>query len=258
MKGFTHDAASPGASWLPESAVDGITDAATARAATQTTQRTFRTGEEFGTEAVQACSTRAFADSAAGPCRNPYCALVTQTTDSSAAFDELSREQVEGFADKFLAAWNSHDPSQLVALSTADVLWEDPYIEGGRLVGHQALSDWLSSVWRSMPDLTFEIVGSLHLALDQRSAMVNWRGVGTMTGELRPPGFAPTNGRVEMLGADTHWMRDGKLAHVLTVTDVMAVGRQIGAAPQPGSRAERMGIVMQRLAARKMRKSASA
>lgn len=49
--------------------------------------------------------------------------------------------------------------------------------------------------------------------------------------------------------------RGGKLSHVLTVTDVMAVGRQIGAAPQTGSRAERAGVMMQRLAARKMRKS---
>lgn len=183
---------------------------------------------------------------------------MTQTTGASAAFEELSPERVEQFAQQFLDAWNSHDPSRLVALSNPDVRWEDPYIEGGRLVGHQALSEWLTSVWRSMPDLTFEVVGSLHLALDRRSVMVGWRGVATMTGELTPPGFAPTNGRVEMLGADTHWFQDGKLAHVLTVTDVMAVGRQIGAAPQPGSRAEHLGVVMQRLAARKLRKSARA
>jgi steroid delta-isomerase-like uncharacterized protein len=180
---------------------------------------------------------------------------MTQTTGSDAGFDELSGERVEEFAQQFLDAWNSHDPNRLVALSNPDVLWEDPYIEGGHLVGHAALSEWLGSVWRSMPDLTFEIVGNLHLALDRRSAMVNWRGVATMTGELQPPGFAPTNGRVEMFGADTHWFRDGKLARVLTVTDVMAVGRQIGAAPQPGSGAERLGVLMQRLAARKMRRS---
>lgn len=185
-----------------------------------------------------------------------YCAAMSQEAGINSDFDELSPEQVKAFADEFLAAWNSHDPARLVALSQPDVLWEDPYIEGGRLVGHQALSEWLTSVWRSMPDLTFEIVDSLHLGLDRRSAMVNWRGVATMTGELHPPGFAPTNGPVEMFGADTHWLRDGKLTHVLTVTDVMAVGRQIGAAPQPGTAAERMGVMMQRLAARKMRKSA--
>jgi len=144
---------------------------------------------------------------------------VTQTTGSSAAFDQLSPEQVEAFTDRFISAWNSHDPSQLVALSNPDVMWDDDIIEGGRLVGHQALIEWLSAIWWTVPDLTFEIVGNPRLALDRRSATVNWRGTGTMTGERQSPGSAPTNGPVEWFGSDTHWMRKGKLAHVLTVND---------------------------------------
>lgn len=171
-------------------------------------------------------------------------------------FDELPPEQLGEYAAQFLHAWNSHDPSRLIALSHPDVLWEDPFIaDGGKLIGHDALRGWLESVWVSMPDLTFEIDGSLHLALDRRSVMVGWPGTGTMTGPLDPPGFAPTHGRVEMTGADTHWLRNGLLAHVRTVTDVMTVGRQIGAAPAPGSAAERFGTVMQHLAARKMRRA---
>jgi hypothetical protein len=108
-----------------------------------------------------------------------------------------------------------------------------------------------------MPDLTFAIDGSIHLALDRPSVMVGWRGTGTMTGRLNPPGFSPTNGPVEMTGADTHWLRNGLLARVRTVTDVMAVGRQIGAAPAPGSGTEGISTLMQRLAARKLRRTAA-
>ena len=104
-----------------------------------------------------------------------------------------------------------------------------------------------------MPDLIFELNGLLHLAEDGRSVMAAWRGVATMTGPLDPPGFAPTGQRVEMFGVDTHWIKDGRLVRVRTVTDVMAVARQIGAAPEPGTMAERAGVLVQRLAARRLR-----
>ena len=104
-----------------------------------------------------------------------------------------------------------------------------------------------------MPDLTFEWDGPLHLAEDGRSVKVAWRGVASMTGPLNPPGYAPTGQRVEMSGVDTLWIKDGRLVRVRSVTDVMAVARQIGAAPEPGTMAERVGVLVQRLAARRLR-----
>jgi predicted ester cyclase len=171
------------------------------------------------------------------------------TTSDVLPSDPVSAESARSFADNLLAAWNSHDPERLVALSDPAVRWEDPFIPGGRLDGHDALRDWLAGTWRAMPDLD----GPLHLAQDGRSVMVAWRGVATMTGPLNPPGFAPTGQRVEMSGVDTHWIRNGRLGRVRTVTDVMAVARQIGAAPEPGTMAERAGVLVQRLAARRLR-----
>ncbi len=175
------------------------------------------------------------------------------TTSDVLPSDPVSAESARSFADNLLAAWNSHDAERFVALSDPAVRWEDPYIPGGRLDGHDALRDWLAAVWRAMPDLIVELDGPLHLAEDGRSVMVAWRGVASMTGPLDPPGFAPTGQRVEMSGVDTHWLEDGRVVRVRTVTDVMAVARQIGAAPEPGTTAERVGVLVQRLAARRLR-----
>jgi hypothetical protein len=135
------------------------------------------------------------------------------TTSDALPSDPVSAESARSFADVFLAAWNSYDPERLVVLSDPAVRWEDPYIPGGRLDGHDALRKWLTGSWRTLPDLTFEWDGPLHLAEDGRSVMAAWKGVATMTGPLDPPGFAPTGQRMEMFGVDTLWVKDDRLAY---------------------------------------------
>ncbi|HKN92570.1 MAG TPA: hypothetical protein VJ622_20110, partial [Acidimicrobiia bacterium] len=73
-------------------------------------------------------------------------------------------------------------------------------------------------------------------------------------GALDPPGFAPTGGMVEFRGIDTHDFRDDLLAHVWTVTDVAAVAGQIGAMPPPGSIGEKLGVQVQHLMAKRLRR----
>ncbi len=51
-------------------------------------------------------------------------------------------------------------------------------------------------------------------------------------------------------------MRNESLAPLSEAFVREFVGRQIGAAPEPGTFAERMGVFMQRLAARRMRRRA--
>ena len=165
----------------------------------------------------------------------------------------ITPDHARQWATKFLEAWNSRDPERLLGLATEDVVWEDPFIQGGSLRGKAALRDWLSSTWRAMPDLRFELVGEPFISLDGTQLAAAWKGVGRFTGPLDPPGFAPTNGVIEMTGVDIHEL-DGELVkRVQTQTDAMDVGRQIGAAPAPGSGGERFGVLMQRLLARRMR-----
>jgi steroid delta-isomerase-like uncharacterized protein len=177
---------------------------------------------------------------------------VATTPQPATVTDEFARD----WPPRFAAAWNSHDPGRLAALATDDVFWEDPFIHGeGHLEGAAALRDWLTSVWRAIPDLTFAIVGEPLVSLDRTKLGAYWRGTGRNTGPLEPPGFAPTDRTVLMTGFDLHEFRDGLLSRVVTVTDVNSVARQIGAAPPPNSLGERLGVRVQRLGAARMRRA---
>jgi steroid delta-isomerase-like uncharacterized protein len=165
----------------------------------------------------------------------------------------IAPERARQWAQKFIDAWNSHDPERLLALASDDVVWEDPFIPGGALHGKEALREWLASLWRATPDLHFEVVGQPFISLDGKQLAAAWKGSGRFTGQLDPPGFAPTNGIIEMTGVDIHEFEGELLKKVHTETDAMDLGRQIGAAPAPGSGGERFGVLMQRLAARRFR-----
>ena len=168
----------------------------------------------------------------------------------------ITPERAREWARLFVDAWNSRDPEQLVALATEDVVWEDPFIVGGTLHGKAALRDWLTSLWRATPDLCFELLGEPFISLDGGRLAVAWKGTGRFTGVLDPPGFAPTNGLIEMTGVDIHEFEGNLVKRVHTETDAMALGRQIGAAPLPGSGGERLGVLLQKLAARRLRAQA--
>ena len=169
--------------------------------------------------------------------------------------DLRDQEAVRGWVRRFLDAWHSHEPERLAELCTDDVLWQDPFIHpGGVAHGKDELRRWLASIYRAMPDVRFEVEGAPLVSLDGTTIAAVWRGTGTVSGPLDPPGFAPTGQRAELRGVDVHSFRDGKLASVLTITDLNAAGQQLGAVPPPGSRREKLVVALQRLNARRLRR----
>jgi hypothetical protein len=106
-----------------------------------------------------------------------------------------------------------------------------------------------------MPDLMFT-TEALYLSLEGTQAAHAWTGRGTFRGKLDPPGFAPTNSALNMYGVSQWEFRDGLLAHLKENTDVYAVARQAGALPEPNTRKERLGVWVQRLEARRLRRRA--
>ena len=81
-------------------------------------------------------------------------------------------------------------------------------------------------------------------------AAFHWRGWGTHTGLLEPPGFAPTGRRWELDGVDLHEYRDGRVCRLRIVFDMMSASRQLGLMPSAGGRVEHMLATAQRTAAR--------
>jgi steroid delta-isomerase-like uncharacterized protein len=176
--------------------------------------------------------------------------MATETTATSGAID---LGWLADFADRYLDAWNSHEPDRLLELMCEDIVYDDSaWPETMR--SHAEVREFLEHTWSSMPDLSFEMVEGPFVHPTEPKAMASWRGTGTFKGRMDPPGFAPTGQQVAVEGVDYHEYRDGKLGRLVILFDTATMGRQIGAMPQPGSRAERMGVLMQRLAARRMRK----
>ena len=163
--------------------------------------------------------------------------------------DQFARE----FAKRLHAAVNAHDAEAVAALCTEDVVWEDPAAPE-TLHGREAVRRFHRDImFRALPDARIELVDGPYLSLDRTRIALRSRISGTMTGPMEPPGFAPTGAPVAFETAEFWQFEGALLAHETVVVDMLALARQVGAAPQPGSRAERLNVWLQRIAARRAR-----
>ena len=155
--------------------------------------------------------------------------------------------------ERLYSAVNAHDAETLASLCSHNVRWNDP-AASQPLCGRQAVYLFhRDTMFRALPDVRIEIVDGPYLSLDGTRVAVRSRITGTMTGPLEPPGFAPTGRRVEFeTGEFSHF--DGELlADHTVVLDMLGLARQIGAVPEAGSRAERVGVWLQHVAAYRSR-----
>lgn len=153
---------------------------------------------------------------------------------------------VEEFLPRWAEAWNSHQPERLLGLMTEDIVYDDSAWPT-TMRGHGDVGAFLEHAWRAFPDLEFEMTDGPFLAVGAPKAAFYWRGSGTQTGPIDPPGFAPTGKRIEFEGADFHEYRDGRVCRLRIVFDMMDVGRQLGTLPQAGSRTEKIAAAAHRL-----------
>ncbi len=160
---------------------------------------------------------------------------------------ELDHAWVEDFVKRWEAAWNSHQPARVLELMSDDIVYDDSAWPT-TMRGHGDVATFLEFAWRAFPDLSFEWVEGPYIVPGQPKAAFYWKGSGTHTGPLDPPGFAPTGKRVEFEGADFHEYREGRVCRLRIVFDMMDVGRQIGMVPKAGSPVEKAGATAQRLA----------
>jgi steroid delta-isomerase-like uncharacterized protein len=160
---------------------------------------------------------------------------------------------VSDFVEPWFAGWNTHDADQLLSFCTEDIRWSDPVLPE-TIQGGEPIKEFLASTWRGFPDLRFEVVGKPFVQPAEEAAALHWRVQGTMLGPIEPPGIAPTGARVEGDGVDLYGFRDGLLSEYTAVYDLAGWMRAMGLLPELGSRTERVGLVFQRLGARRARR----
>jgi steroid delta-isomerase-like uncharacterized protein len=175
---------------------------------------------------------------------------MTSTRTAPAA--GLDAAFLDDFSHRWIDAWNRRDGDGLGRLCTEDVAFFDPAI--GTIHGRAAVADWVRICQRAFPDYRFEEPEPGYPSRTEDKAIVPWRMIGTHTGPLTPPGFAPTGRGVVIEGVDHWWFRDGLVARYRADYDLTGVSRQLGLVPERGSRAERAMVRLQRLQRRLARR----
>jgi steroid delta-isomerase-like uncharacterized protein len=139
-------------------------------------------------------------------------------------------------ADQLIAADAvNHDPSEPAELRA--------------LRGPEVLKRTVSVYRTAFPDVRIT-VDDVITAGDK--VVLRWHSEGTHRGELA--GLAPTGARGSVTGISIDQWKDGKVVETWTEWDNLGLARQLGAAPPEGSFGEKLGIGVQRLMARRMRK----
>lgn len=158
------------------------------------------------------------------------------------------------FLERLHAAVNAHDARAVAALCSDDIIWDDPAAPE-QLHGREAVFHFHRDImFPAIPDVAVEVVDGPYLSLDGTGVAVRLRIKGTMTGPMTPPGFAPTDAPIEFETAEFSHFDNGLLARHTVVLDMLSLARQIGAVPQAGGVADRVGVWLQHLAARRSRK----
>lgn len=175
----------------------------------------------------------------------------------SQATDRLDHGSARALTLRAYEVLSRHDPSDLGTVFAEDVVFHDdawPEV----LRGLNQVRGFLHVVWRAFPDATWELVDGPFLSEDGRGVAVRSRITGRMLGPLDPPGLAPTGSPVEIEYGGFFEVEAGRIRRGRVLLNMQAVAVQVGAAPAPGSRAERAAVWLQRLRARRLRRGAPA
>ena len=125
-------------------------------------------------------------------------------------------------AQRYFDAWNSRDPSAIVATFTEGGTYNDP-TSGGTLTG-QALAEYTSGLFSAFPDLSFEIVSAAPAGDGMVAAQ--WLMKGTNSGSFA--GLPPTGQSVALPGADFIVVEGDKVRSVQGYFDQKTFVEQLG------------------------------
>ena len=117
------------------------------------------------------------------------------------------------------------------------------------LRGPEVLKRTVSMYRQAFPDVRITVDDVI--AADDK-VVLRWHSEGTHHGDLA--GLAPTGAHGSVTGISIDRWKDGKLVEAWIEWDDLGLARQLGAAPLEGSIGEKIGMGLQRLMARRMRK----
>jgi steroid delta-isomerase-like uncharacterized protein len=145
--------------------------------------------------------------------------LVVPTTAASA--DGKSTDPDAAVAEKWIAAWNSHDPDKMLSLFTDDIVYEDVAF-GEVSHGSAELRKFAASEFDGVPDLELK---RLRADIHGGHGTIEWTFSGTDKGVFK------TGKKFSVRGVSVIEMRNGKISRNLDFYDVATIMRQVGQLP---------------------------
>jgi steroid delta-isomerase-like uncharacterized protein len=178
----------------------------------------------------------------------------TPTQDPTAATTEPV-EIAEGSRRLLEETFNEGNLGLIDQLVAPDAVNHDPAEPAHlrQLRGPEVLKRTVKMYRAAFPDV--QITVDDVITADDK-VVLRWHSEGTHRGELE--GLAPTGVRGSVTGISIDLWRDGKVVESWTEWDNLGLARQLGAAPPEGSMGEKVGIRLQNLMARRMRKKSAA
>ncbi len=124
-------------------------------------------------------------------------------------------------AEKWIAAWNSHDPDKMLPVFTDDVFYED-VAYGEVSHGHAELRKFAGEEFAGVPDLELKLVRA---AVRDGHGTIEWTFTGTDKGVYK------TGKKFTVRGVSVIDVRNGKISRCLDFYDSGTIMRQVGVLP---------------------------
>jgi steroid delta-isomerase-like uncharacterized protein len=137
------------------------------------------------------------------------------------------RHPLRTVIDKYNDAWNRHDVDAIVAMHTDDSVFCN-HTSGGEAVGHEAIRRLVGAIFRTFPDIHFEL---RRLYVRDNLVVQEWTASATHRNPVKYKDtiLEPTGNTIHWNGMDVIPMRDGLVARKDVYADSMTYLRQLGA-----------------------------
>ncbi|WP_354698518.1 hypothetical protein DSM112329_04200 [Paraconexibacter sp. AEG42_29] len=141
----------------------------------------------------------------------------------------VQRAVAERWYRGWLDAWNSHDPERVRPLITDDFALTTPTstVMGWDVAGVEATRDYMAFVVGAYPDLVWEQVGPALYADDAPRVAFTWRGTGTFSGRMDPPGIDGTGRPFVFTGVEVFDFRGEQACALDVAYDLQGLMRQV-------------------------------
>jgi steroid delta-isomerase-like uncharacterized protein len=124
-------------------------------------------------------------------------------------------------AEKWIAAWNSHNPDKMLPVFTDDVFYEDVAF-GEVSHGSAEFRKFAASEFEGVPDLELKL---LRAHVNGGHGTIEWMFSGTDKGVFK------TGKKFSVRGVSVIDVRDGRISRSLDFYDSSTIMRQVGVLP---------------------------